>query len=70
MHWETLSCAEVKEPVGTVVAQSVRVCRDLLKNQWSAETMVSRCAPGVFYRDHIGGVVLACSPSGCTVAHS
>lgn len=70
MHWETLSCAEVKEPVGTVVAQSARVCRDLLKNQCSVEPMVNRCAPGVFYRDHIGCVVLAWTPSGTARSHT
>lgn len=70
MRWETLSCAEVKEPVGTVGAQSDRVCPDLLKNQWSAEPMVNRCAPGVFYRDHIGCVVLAWSPRGTARSHT
>lgn len=70
MRWETLSCAEVKEPVGTVVAQSDRVCPDLLKNQCSAEPMVNRCAPGLFYRDHIGCVVLAWSPRGTARSHT
>lgn len=70
MLWETLSCAEVEEPVGTVVAQSAGVRRDLLKNQCSAEPMVNRCAPGVFHRDHIGCVVWAWSPSGTARSHT
>lgn len=70
MYWETESFTEVKEPVSTVVPPSARVCRDLLKNQCSAEPMAARCAPGVFYRDHIGSVVLAWSPSGMAQSHT
>lgn len=64
IYREMASCSEVKEAVSTVIAQSARVCRDLLKNQCSVEPMVNRCAPSVSSGDHIVSVVLAGRPSG------
>lgn len=69
MYRETVSYSEVKEAVSTVIAQSARVCRDLLENQCSIEPMVNRCAPGVSSGDHIVSVVLAWSPSGTAWSH-
>lgn len=69
MSREMLSCSEVKEAVSTVIAQSARVCRDLLNNQCSAAPMVTRCAPGVSGGDRIVSVVLAWCPSGTAWSH-
>lgn len=57
MHGEVVSYSEVKEAVSPVIAQSARLCRDLLKNQWSFEPMANRCGPAVSSGDHILTVV-------------
>lgn len=64
-----VSFSEVKEAVSNVVAQSVRVCRDLLQNQCSVDPMINRCVPGVSSGDHIVSAVLASSPSGTAWSH-
>lgn len=69
MYREMVSNSEVKEAGSPVIAQSARVCRDLLKNQCSIEPMVNRCAPSVSSGDHIVSVVFAWSPSRTAWSH-